>query len=1182
MEKRPPFHRQLKRERESRSWSQANVAEKIGVDVKTVNRWENGYRKPLPYYRQMLCQLFEMSAEEFGLLEEINHVQEAVFIDKGANTSIPLYDIPRADWGEAPQFGNFYGRNRELAELKKWIVNDRCRIVAVLGMGGIGKTTLSAELAGQLQDTFEYVFWRSLQNASPLDQILQQCIQFVSDQQRVDLPQSIDKQIAFLIKYLRDHRCLLVLDNVESILQAGEHVGQYREGYENYGTLLQRIGEMQHTSCLLLTSREKPREIARQEGTTLPVRSLHLSGIGYTEGQELLKGKNLFGSREQWMALIHLYSGNPLALKLVSESIEGIFEGDIAKFLAEGESAFGDINDLLEQHFHRLSKREQEILYWLAIEREVVSLENLRENFVRAPSRGALLEALQSLQRRSLIETRGSANFALQPVIMEYITNTLTKRAYEELIGEGAQKTVEAWTNYALIKVQARDYVRDSQVRLILNPVAESLRSTLGKESIGQKLRSMLFTERQKQPQQRSYLAGNALNLLVHLHYDLRGADFSSLMIWQAFLQNATLPDVNFAHAHFVATDFKNTFGSILSLTFSPNGKLLAAGTATDEIWLYQVPDGTPFRTYHGHTDGVWSITFSSDGLKLASSSDDQTIRLWDVNTGQRLKVLPGHTNRVRSVAFNADSTLLASGSDDQTIRLWDVNTAYCINTLYGHSDRVWSVAFNPRGTILASGSTDETICLWDVSIGICHERLHGHTGGVRSIAFNPAGTVLASGSNDQTVRLWDMSTGQCLRVLLGHTNRVWSVAFSPDGQILASASEDHIIRLWDINTGYCLKILQNHTHGVRSVAFSPDGQILASGGDDQTIRLWNVDMGYGLKTLQGHTNRIWSIALSPHGQMLVSGSEDRTIQVWNVQNGHCIYTLQDRVHGPRSVAFSPDGGTFASGGEDQTVRLWNVNTGQCINTLRGHTNWVWSVSFSPDGQALASGSEDHTVRLWEVKTGRSLSTLQGHTSWVRSVAFSPDGDTLASGGDDHTIKLWETSTGRCLSTFEGHTSRIRSVAFSPTQQILASGSEDHTIRLWDINSGRCLHTLQGHSNRVRSISFSPDGCKLISSSEDCSIRIWEVKTGCCLHSLEGHSNRIRSVSFSTEGQTFASSSDDGTIKIWDASLLEPLKTLRTDRPYERMNITGVIGLTEAQKDTLKALGAIEGEERLI
>src|SRR5579875_907665 len=135
---------------------------------------------------------------------------------------------PKVDWGEAPHVGQFYGREQEIAELKQWILSDRCRVVAVLGIGGIGKTTLAAQLTEQLTDRFEYVCWRSLQNAPPLEHILKSCIQFFSDQQRIDLPGDIDGQITMLVGYLRAHRCLLALDNEETILQAGNRAGQYR------------------------------------------------------------------------------------------------------------------------------------------------------------------------------------------------------------------------------------------------------------------------------------------------------------------------------------------------------------------------------------------------------------------------------------------------------------------------------------------------------------------------------------------------------------------------------------------------------------------------------------------------------------------------------------------------------------------------------------------------------------------------------------------------------------------------------------------------------------------------------------------------------------------------------------------------------------------------------------------
>ena len=110
----------------------------------------------------------------------------------------------------------------------------------------------------------------------------------------------------------------------------------------------------------------------------------------------------------------------------------------------------------------------------------------------------------------------------------------------------------------------------------------------------------------------------------------------------------------------------------------------------------------------------------------------------------------------------------------------------------------------------------------------------------------------------------------------------------------------------------------------------------------------------------------------------------------------------------------------------------------------------------------------------------------------------------------------------------------------------------------------------------VESVAFSPDGRFLASGSQDQTVRLWEVPTGQSLKTLSGHTNKVWSVVFSPDGRLLASGSADATIKLWDIQTGDCLKTLRPERPYERMNITGVTGLTEAQKATLKALGAFE------
>ena len=408
---------------------------------------------------------------------QITTTSSAININSEANRT-------REDWGDAPNTKTFYNREGDLNTLKQWVLGDHCQLIAVLGMGGMGKTMLTAKLVEQVQNAFKYIFWRSLQHAPRIEHVLNDCLQFFYGQQKV-IPEDIDEQIGLLLKFLREQRCLLVLDNIESVLQESVYTGIYREGYEGYSRLL-LLGGAKHQSCFLITSREKPKEVARLEGKQLPVRSMQLTGLSQSGGQKVLRDKGLFGSDALLDDLIYHYLGNPLALKLVSEIILEVFGGDVASFLEKGEWIFGDIQDLLNSQFRRLSDVEKWIMYWLAIEREAISLDNLQVNMIDPVQETDLLLAIGSLRRRSMIE--GTTYFTLQPVIMEYVTRRFTEQIFKEITSE----TIGTLASHALLKVKAKDYVRDSQIELILKPLNERLFATLGKGESEKKLKSIL------------------------------------------------------------------------------------------------------------------------------------------------------------------------------------------------------------------------------------------------------------------------------------------------------------------------------------------------------------------------------------------------------------------------------------------------------------------------------------------------------------------------------------------------------------------------------------------------------------------------------------------------------------------------------------------------------------------
>ncbi|MDJ0631730.1 MAG: NB-ARC domain-containing protein [Xenococcaceae cyanobacterium MO_188.B29] len=393
---------------------------------------------------------------------------------------------PMYDWGEAPDTSIFYNRYEEISQLRHWVLEERCRLITLLGIGGIGKSTLAVKLGLQIQDEFEVVVWRSLQNALPVEDKLTDILQFLlwALRKEMVIPQNFEGKLSKLIECLVNHRCLLILDNFETILSRKSQVGQCRLGYEGYGQLIKLIGEVPHNSCVFLTSREKPRAILPLEGERTKVKCLQLGGLNSHDGRELFEQKGHFtGTEQEWKVLIKHYGGNPLALKIVAAGAKELFNGKISSvldYLEQGAFIFEEIGDLLEYQFQRLSVVEKEVIYWLAINREPVSLDELAADLVTFSSKHQLLHAIKSLLQRSLVNKNGE-HFFLQPVVLEYTTQRLVDRICQELV-EKKRISLRLFKNHALIKTTSKDHIRETQKQHIIQPLLEKLLVELGSQ----------------------------------------------------------------------------------------------------------------------------------------------------------------------------------------------------------------------------------------------------------------------------------------------------------------------------------------------------------------------------------------------------------------------------------------------------------------------------------------------------------------------------------------------------------------------------------------------------------------------------------------------------------------------------------------------------------------------------
>lgn len=1152
----------FRRYRKERYLTQTQVARFVSYNHSTISRIENNEQEPSEELLEAFCQQLSLSDGERQALETAMR-EEAV-------------EPERVYWGMCEKVQHFYGRHTQISTLRMWTDLKEVNLIAILGFGGLGKTYLATQFAAQYEDQFANVVCCNLTTPIPAINLVHYLTTTLGDSES-ELHSNLGQALLELLQILVEKRCLIILDNFEAVLDS-ENAGKYLPEFRHYQNIIDLLGNGRHASYILLTSRQKPDDIRWKQGENDAARLLILQGLTPGACRELLQYKDVRVETDGFVkALSERSSGNPKVLELIADLIHVSYQSNVEAYLNERPSMEG-LDDLLREQLEKLTPAERGMLFWLAIERQPLTSSQLSDRIKPTLSSGDIARLGEKLQSRSLI-FNGKDGFFLQNVVMEFLLDYLKFKVCDEI----ESGKLDYLRRFALLSTHAAEFIQEAQRRELLRPITRHCIHTLGSHW-AMKSRIMRLLEQLRHSsvgQEQSFAAGNLVDLLITVDGNLNDADLSKLSLRQVDFRESTLRHVNLQQSTLLNCLFHESYGHVLKVSFSLDGRFFAGATANGEVHIWQQDDFSKAQLLQVDDNWVRSYSWHPTLPWLATASSGQhspIIQIWDVENGMQLSRFFGHQSRIRSICYSRDGRYLFTGSEDESIKIWDCETQQCVHTLPDHDADVWAIAAHPTKPIFASGGADNTIRIWDESSGSLLKTLTGHKGWVTAVAFNGDGTQLASASLDGTAKLWHVDKGQPIKTLEGHEGWVRDVAFWPEKQALVTAGSDQAIRVWSLESYQNIDLLSGHTAQIESIAVSPNGALLISGGADQQVRLWQEDGGC-LHRIQGYKNPIWSVQFSPNGRYLLSGSSDGTVRQWDVETGAEAGLFLGHADWAKMVAYHPNAPLAASGSSDHTIRLWQLESGREIAALDGHTSWVSAIAFAPDGNLLASSSGDQTVRLWDLAMRRTRHVFGSGNGRYWMVAFSPNGELLAASNDQEQILIWHCEKGDLVHRLEGHTESVYALTFSTDGKKLYSGGADKELMVWDVVTGQRQRVITLESvASIWSIATQPNGPLLAVAQVDGNVHLIDEDSFEFDKTVGVNSQPIWQVAFSPDGQRLAGCGDGEKVWVWDVATGLLSREFGVERPYEGMRIDGIKGISSAQIKTLRTLGAIAGD----
>jgi len=369
-----------------------------------------------------------------------------------------------------------------------------------------------------------------------------------------------------------------------------------------------------------------------------------------------------------------------------------------------------------------------------------------------------------------------------------------------------------------------------------------------------------------------------------------------------------------------------STTSPLSSVTYSSDGKYLAAGGADGATRVWDAQNGTEVRGFIAHTDWVTAVAFAPSGKAIYSVGVDKAVRSFDI-AQQENSASAGHTQPLRSVAVSPDGKFAATGAEDKLVKVWELATGREVATLAGATDYVNAVGFVDANTVVASGD-DGRIRWWTI-----------HP--MKLIAETPAGG-----------KVFNMATSG------GKVAVVWTRR----GEKFAG------FEVFGLQNGTAVVTTSVNEKGrdLSCAVLAMDGTLAISGGDDGVVRIWDLEK----KDRVGSdwplfTKSVADLALTPDKKTLVAIDIDGTVKVADVAKREAGPAIKAASDGVAGVVVAPTSDRFATLSAEGNVKAWDMKGTE----LR---SWKLPVppaaaAFTPDGKKLVVGNRDGTAYVLDL-----------------------------------------------------------------------------------------------------------------------------------------------------------------------------------------------------------------------